>query len=186
MNSPPRYQPARPLPEYAYVPGRNPHPTRSKQGHSYGAAAAGAGYLPGERWADNAEYLWGVDLYNAGYFWEAHEAWEGLWRAAAGRDAAQRRFLQGLIQCAAASLKATAGDADACRRLAARGLARLSQASTDRDGFSMGLHVAGFVADFHSFAFAPAIAVERRPALLLARPPAAESRPGRGVGRSAR
>jgi hypothetical protein len=171
MDEPPRYQPLRTLPAYAYVPGHNPHPVRGKRGHSRGAAQPAASYQPAECWADNAEYLWGVDLYNAGYFWEAHEAWEGVWRAAAGRDDAQGRFLQGLIQCAAACLKAVAGDAPACRRLAARGLARLEQTHGDREGgTSMGVDVMRFAEDFRRFAEARPLAIADRPLLRLAVP----------------
>jgi predicted metal-dependent hydrolase len=42
-------------------------------------------------------YLAGVLLFNRGDFFEAHEAWEGLWMETAGPD---RRFYQGLIQAA--------------------------------------------------------------------------------------
>jgi uncharacterized protein len=170
MVAPPRYQPLRPLPRYAYVPGRDPHPTRAEAGHSYGIAQPLSRHLPSERWADNAEYLWGVDLYNAGFFWEAHEAWEGLWRSAE-RDPHQRRFLQGLIQCAAACLKAVAGDATASRRLTARGLLRLERVCADCDGLFMGVDVARFVADFRRFADAHPLAVDARPMLRLAPPP---------------
>ena len=41
----------------------------------------------------------GVELFNSGEFWEAHEAWERLWLAAKGEE---KVFLQGLIQLAAA------------------------------------------------------------------------------------
>ncbi|MBV8517563.1 MAG: DUF309 domain-containing protein [Acidobacteria bacterium] len=41
----------------------------------------------------------GIALFNAGEFWHAHEAWERLWLAASGDE---KRFLQGLIQLAAA------------------------------------------------------------------------------------
>lgn len=41
----------------------------------------------------------GVALFNDGRFWEAHEAWEGIWLAAEGDE---KQFLQGLIQLAAA------------------------------------------------------------------------------------
>lgn len=41
----------------------------------------------------------GVELFNAGAYWEAHEAWEEIWKAIPGRE---RRFFQGLIQAAAA------------------------------------------------------------------------------------
>ena len=56
----------------------------------------------------NKEYLFGVDLYNQGYLWESHEAWEGLWRAA-GRYSVEGRFLQSLIFNSAALLKMHAG-----------------------------------------------------------------------------
>jgi len=41
----------------------------------------------------------GVALFNDHHFWHAHEAWERLWLVAEGEE---RRFLQGLIQLAAA------------------------------------------------------------------------------------
>jgi uncharacterized protein len=41
----------------------------------------------------------GRELFNAGEFWEAHEAWEPAWLAAREPD---RTFFQGLIQAAAA------------------------------------------------------------------------------------
>lgn len=43
--------------------------------------------------------LEGVQQYNEGYFFEAHEIWEGLWMQSPWPT---RRFLQGLIQVAAA------------------------------------------------------------------------------------
>jgi hypothetical protein len=162
-----RYQPLRALPRQAYVPGKGAQRPDTAGEHSLGAELPPPSYLPEQRWLDNTEYLWGIDLYNRGFLWEAHEAWEGLWRAAE-HDAMQRRFLQGLIQCAAACLKAAMGDTDACRRLAARGLARLERAGANRGRRYMGLDVVGFVAEFRSFAEAATIAVERRPWLRLA------------------
>lgn len=43
----------------------------------------------------------GVEHFNAGRFWEAHESWETLWLVS---DSEMRQFLQGLIQLAAAYL----------------------------------------------------------------------------------
>jgi len=60
-------------------------------------------WLPSE-WQTLTDWLYGVDLFNQFYFWEAHEAWESLW-ATAPRDSDQRLLLQGLIQIAAALLK---------------------------------------------------------------------------------
>lgn len=69
-------------------------------------------------------YRWGVDLYNYGFYWEAHESWEALWRRAP-RGTLAHAFLQGLIQCAAAALKARVNQPAACRSLGERGLAKL-------------------------------------------------------------
>ena len=99
-----RYASEKPFPSYAYLPGRDPHPTRDARGHSFGGEKKRHPYLPAESWRENEEYLFGVDLYNHGYLWEAHEAWENLWHPAK-HDAEQAGFLQGLIQCTAASLK---------------------------------------------------------------------------------
>jgi len=173
VNDPPRHRPSRPLPPYAHVPGRTPHPTRASDGHSHRAAPITPTHVPAERWADDDAYLWGVDLYNAGYFWEAHEAWEGLWRGARGRDTTQRRFLHGLIQCAAACLKAAAGDRQACRRLAARAVERLEQARADGGDLVMGLDLERFVAEFRHFAASDPLVIAHRPALRLGSPPSA-------------
>src|SRR5437762_2797351 len=75
----PRYA-SSPLPAYRYVPGRHPHPLRDPLGHSYAASAQA---VPAawqlQDWPQLDAWLFGVDLFNAFYFWEAHEAWESLW-----------------------------------------------------------------------------------------------------------
>jgi hypothetical protein len=45
------------------------------------------------------EYLKGIDLFNEGDFFEAHEYWEELWNVTTGSE---RLYYQGLIQAAAA------------------------------------------------------------------------------------
>jgi predicted metal-dependent hydrolase len=45
------------------------------------------------------EFERGVDLFNEGKFWKAHEEWELVWQR---QEADERLFLQGLIQLAAA------------------------------------------------------------------------------------
>jgi Domain of unknown function (DUF309). len=99
------------LPRYAYLPGRNPHPVRDPSGHSYG----GGHFMPGP----SDQFRWGAALFNHGYYWEAHEAWEDLWRDA--RDGSARRHLfKGLILLAAAGLKAREAKSIASARHAAR------------------------------------------------------------------
>ncbi|MCK6559904.1 DUF309 domain-containing protein [bacterium] len=48
---------------------------------------------------DRADLAHGVALFNAGEYWEAHEAWEQIWQR---HPEAWRFFVQGLIQAAAA------------------------------------------------------------------------------------
>jgi len=48
---------------------------------------------------DRADLAEGVALFNAGEYWESHEAWEKIWKRHAEP---WRYFVQGLIQAAAA------------------------------------------------------------------------------------
>ncbi len=66
-----------------------------------------------------AAWHYGVDLFNAGYFWEAHEIWEPLWRVAAD-GSVERVAFKALIQIAASRVKLRAGNVRAARRLAER------------------------------------------------------------------
>lgn len=97
----------RAFPAYRFVPGKHPHPIASPEGHSYappGHEEPEVVYVPSERWRESEDYLYGCDLYNHAYWWEAHEAWEGLWRLTP-KGSAQRHFIQALIQVSAAHLK---------------------------------------------------------------------------------
>ncbi len=103
-----RLVPDEPLPPYSFVPGRFPHPVSDPAGHSFGANPDPAPPPDPERWAENGRYLFGIDLFNAGYYWEAHEAWESLWHAC-GRSGHTADFLKGLIKLAAAGVKVREG-----------------------------------------------------------------------------
>ena len=48
---------------------------------------------------DSARYLTGIELFNRGEFFDAHEVLEDVWRAA---PEGERKFLQGIIQVAVA------------------------------------------------------------------------------------
>ena len=80
-SSPPRLVPERSFPPYAYIPGRAPHPTRDPKGHNYGAEFETPKPPDPDDWRACRDYLYGIDLFNHGFYWEAHEAWEGLWVA---------------------------------------------------------------------------------------------------------
>ena len=69
----------------------------------------------GNRTADShALYLRGVELFNRGEFFDAHEVWEELWRDCPGAD---RRFYQALIQAAVAAHHWGRGNAAGAKRL---------------------------------------------------------------------
>src|SRR5947209_5417022 len=92
-------------PSYAFVPGGPwPHPASSPMGHAFGLARGPVEPIGDGEWSKSAEYLRGVRLFNAGYYWEAHEAWEALWHAH-GRSGATADVLKALIKLAAAGLK---------------------------------------------------------------------------------
>jgi hypothetical protein len=103
-----RFVPDEPFPPYSYVTGRFPHPTRDPAGHSFGAVPAHCPAPDPIRWRDCRAYLYGLDLFNHGYYWEAHEVWEGIWHAC-GRAGPTGSFIQGLIKLAAAGVKAREG-----------------------------------------------------------------------------
>lgn len=173
MSRRPARHTADPLPPYRYRPGRDPHPVRDPRGHAYGAEAAPsvAEPLDAARWPTHHGYLLAVDLFNAGYFWECHEALEAPWRLA-GRGSAVGDRLQGLIQLAGAMLKHAVGDRRGARRLAARGAARLRSGPPvllGVDGPALAASVEAFVADVPG-APAPFIRLEGAP------------RPGRAPG----
>ena len=103
-----RLVPDEPLPPYSYVTGKFPHPTRDAAGHSFGQPPDDPPPLDPAEWSRSRNYLLGCDLFNHGYYWEAHESWEAVWKAC-GRRGMAADFLKGLIKLAAAGVKAREG-----------------------------------------------------------------------------
>ena len=126
-------------------------------------------YLESERWAENSDYLFGCDLYNHGYLWEAHEAWEGVWNASK-HDPLQKELLQGLIQCAAACLKIRMGQPRGLKRLAELGTGRLEQVARRTGGRFMGVDLVEFVDELRGFAASEPTTIDGRPRLELEDP----------------
>ena len=126
----PRLLPEKSFPSYAYLPGRQPHPVRDPAGHSYRIEPMATG---GEPSLGSDVFRWGIDLFNHGYYWEAHEAWEALWQAA-NRSTPHRLLFKGLILLAAAGVKIREGKSAAAARHAKRAatLFRLVMRSPDR------------------------------------------------------
>jgi hypothetical protein len=120
---PPRWLPQKSLPPYAYLPGMNPHPVRDPTGHSYHVEPIP---VAAEASLSSDAFVWGLDLFNHGYYWEAHEAWEGLCQVA-DRDGPLRMLFKGLILLAAAGVKIREGKNAAAQRHATRAAALLRQ-----------------------------------------------------------
>ncbi|WP_298482115.1 DUF309 domain-containing protein [uncultured Chloroflexus sp.] len=69
-------------------------------------------------------FLAGMQLFNAGEYWHAHEQWEICWRAAQGEEA---EFYKALIQTAAALVKWRQGNLRGLRLNWAKAQRRLAQ-----------------------------------------------------------
>jgi uncharacterized protein len=149
----PRYS-RRSLPPYRYVPGVHAHPIRDPAGHSYQPHPTLNRHTPWsvDEWRTLDDWLYGVDLFNAFYFWEAHEAWEGLW-AAVPRDSPPSLMLQGLIQVAAALLKTHMQVLAGARVLSREGLDKLSRAARTHPSL-LGLDLAHVIEEWRAY-FAP-------------------------------
>ena len=119
----PRWLPQNSLPPYAYLPGMNPHPVRDPAGHSYHVEPIP---VAAEASLSSDAFLWGLDLFNHGYYWEAHESWEGLWRVA-DRDGPPRMLFKGLILLSAAGVKIRERKHAAAARHAKRAVALFRQ-----------------------------------------------------------
>lgn len=139
---------SRPFPPYRFVPGLNPHPVADPKGHSYrgGAHEPPPPRVAPEQFAGDGEYLYGCDLYNFAYWWEAHEAWEGIWHLT-NKQGPHGLFLQGLIQISASNLKRHMGEPEGSIKLATLGLEKLKtvRIATAAGGpMYMGIDVATF------------------------------------------
>jgi predicted metal-dependent hydrolase len=93
-------------------------------------------------WESDIAYRYGARLYAQGFFWEAHEVWEAVWKACPP-NGIERRLLRGLIALANAALKVRMGRANAALRLVAEADELLGEAGASaRTETVMGVAVA--------------------------------------------
>jgi predicted metal-dependent hydrolase len=144
-----------PLPPYAYVPGGPwPHPISSPRGHSFGKGASRAVVSAADQGATSPRFLRGVDLFNAGYYWEAHEVWEGLWHGY-GRRGVTADVIKGLIKLAAAGVKAREGQEHGVRTHARRAAELFAAAQTAATSDRLDLNLAEMAEHCRQIAAAP-------------------------------
>ena len=96
------------LPGHAHVPGSGSKPDMAPL---EAAKALAPSVMRHEDWQDNAAYLYGHDLLDAGFFWEAHEVWEAVWLNCPP-NSVEKLLLRMLIQQANARLKLVMGTAE--------------------------------------------------------------------------
>jgi predicted metal-dependent hydrolase len=120
---------------------------RDPKGHSHGKE-------------EPPDFRRGIDLYHAGYLWEAHEHWEGLWKAST--DPIERDFYQGLIQLAAALIKAHEGNERGAGRLAQAAHARFTRVAVEHRRYA-GLDLDVLLSFDGRWTTAPRLSVSRSP-----------------------
>lgn len=124
-----------PLPAHAHLPGVNARPADDF------LAAAGV-VIPARtvaaEAADNIGWRYGIRLFNAGYFWEAHDVLEGVWMNAAP-NSRERHLVAAVIQLANGWLKQAMGRDRAASRLAGLALDHVERAYAGHVGRLMGL-----------------------------------------------
>lgn len=131
------------MPPYTYVPGQQPHPIRDPDGHRYGQPEPSVDHFDPTKWAECTPYLFGVDLFNAGFYWESHEQWEAVWLAV-GRRGTTADLLKGLIKFSAAGVKHLEGRPVGVARHARRAadlLEAVLRATQESRGIMLGLAV---------------------------------------------
>jgi hypothetical protein len=93
-------------------------------------------------------------LFNAGYYWEAHEVWEGLWHAN-GRRGATADVLKGLIKLAAAGVKVREGQQHGVRTHARRAGESFASARQQGGAYQLGLNLDQWIDRAHDLADNP-------------------------------
>jgi len=80
-------------------------------------------------------YEKGIELFNAGQFFECHEAWEEVWKRSEGET---KLFYQGIIQAAVAILHAQRGNLAGAASLYAKASAKLDQLPSEHMSLALG------------------------------------------------
>ena len=137
----------RSFPPYRYLPFQGdsalPHPRTDPNGHSYNDEEDYLHNFSPDDWQTCEPYLYGIDLFNHGYWWEAHESLETVWLSAGQKTTICGRFVQGLIQLAGAQLKRFINVPRGALSLTSSGVEKLSLV----EGIYLGIEVSDIVAE---------------------------------------
>ena len=115
-----RYAPGTFIPSTPYWPGVNDRDPEFKAATS----------PVSDDWRQDLGYLHGIDLFNHGCYWDAHEAWEHIWLHLTDQKTL-RTHLQGLIQGSACLLKLRLSQPSPAKTIWKRGRCRLESVSSE-------------------------------------------------------
>lgn len=110
MEQVPRLLPEIPLPEIKYIPGQGKHPEKFESMDVIKS-------ITDLNKRSQQSYLYGWDLANHGFNWEAHEAWELTWNDWQ-KTSKKAKVVQGLIFMTASCLKMTSKQEKSSEKLA--------------------------------------------------------------------
>jgi len=124
-----------PLPGHKHIPGKTPAPDHK-------TLSAIVALTPKDTTSasarDNVGWRYGLRLLNLGYFWEAHEVLECVWKNAQP-NSRERHLVQGVIHLANAALKESLRRERAAQRLLELAAACFDRAFQSSDERLMGL-----------------------------------------------
>jgi hypothetical protein len=115
---------------YTHTPGRTPHPVNDPSGHSFGHEIPACKPFEIDAWNRHGFFLEGLAFFNSGYYWEAHESWESVWKSL-GRKGPLADFIKALIKLAAAGVKLREGRPAGARTHLARAAELLRSSSRE-------------------------------------------------------
>jgi len=146
MQLPPRYTEIE-LPHWRCLPA---HVAAADQARLKPVVASVPARLGLQEVPDSAAFRFGIDLFNSGFFWEAHEVWEPVWMALPP-NSAERTACRSLIQGANACLKLRYGWNNAFSKLV-REVERLVRDATLQDACVAGIALDQWAVAFRAFA----------------------------------
>lgn len=116
-----------PLPGYRHIPGRNDRPDEA--------------FFDAVKAEKETAWLYGMRLFNSGFYWEAHEVLEPVWFDARP-NSRERHLVQAIIHLANGLLKEAMARPNARRRLAGLARGRLFEVFPEGRGQLMGIDAA--------------------------------------------
>ena len=134
------------LPSRKFIPGKGIHPDKDPTGPHIPKIEMDQEKLNPSNWQRSENFLYAIDLFNNGYWWEAHEVLEKLW-VQTGKTTPIAIFLQGLIQISAALLKDSQSLSRGSAKLLEKGLPKIQL----QTGLFLGIDGSEFASEIEAY-----------------------------------